>query len=242
VRPVPGRNVEADVKDAAEAMRRTPGVREARVYAKSESEALLAPWLGEGLNLSELPTPRMIVLKLDAENRADLDKLRMELERAVPNAVLDDHHVFIERLGDMARTAVAIAALIFVLILAAMAVAVASATRAAVATNREIVEVLHIVGAADSFIAREFQHRFMALGFRGALIGGGGAIAFFALAQFFAQRWRATGGGDQMEAMFGDFTISPSGFVVIVLLAGGVAALTGYLSQFIVLRHLQRLG
>lgn len=242
VRPVAGRDIEADLKEAAEAMRRQPGVREARVYAKSESEALLTPWLGEGLDLSELPTPRMIVLKLDTQNRADLDRLRMELERVVPSAVLDDHHVFIERLGDMARAAVASAALIFVLILAAMAVAVASATRAAVATNREIVEVLHIVGAADSFIAREFQRRFMALGLRGALIGGGGAIAFFAVAQFIAQRWRATGGGDQMEAMFGDFTIGPGGFVVIVLLAGGVAALTGYLSQFIVLRHLQRLG
>ena len=159
VRPVAGRNIEADVKDAAETMRRAPGVREARIYAKSESEALLTPWLGEGIDLSELPTPRMIVLKLDAENRADIDKLRMELERAVPSAVLDDHHVFIERLGDMARAAVAIAAFVFVLILAAMAVAVASATRAAVATNREIVEVLHIVGAADAFIAREFQRR-----------------------------------------------------------------------------------
>ncbi|WP_428384096.1 cell division protein FtsX [Methylocystis sp.] len=242
VRPVAGRNIETDVKDAAEAMRRSPGVVEARIYAKSESEALLTPWLGAGLDLSELPTPRMIVLKLDAENRADLDSLRAELERAVPSAVLDDHHVFIQRLGDMARAAVAIAALIFILILAAMAVAIASATRAAVATNREIVEVLHIVGAADAFIAREFQRRFMALGFRGALIGGGGAIAFFALAQFVAQRWRATGGGDQMEAMFGDFSVGLSGFIFIALLAGAVAALTGYLSQFIVLRHLERLG
>jgi len=242
VRPVAGRDLEADVRQAAEVMRQTPGVSEARVYAKSESEALLSPWLGQGLDLSELPTPRMIVLRLDPDNRADLDRLRMELERAVPNAVLDDHHVFIERLGDMAQAAVAIAALIFILILAAMAVAVASATRAAVATNREIVEVLHIVGAADSFIAREFQRRFMALGLRGALIGGGGAIAFFVLAQFIAERWRATGGGEQMEAMFGDFTIGWSGFIVVALLAGTVAVLTGYLSQFIVLRHLQRLG
>ncbi len=242
VRPGPGRDIEADVAAAAEAMRRTPGVREARIYAQSESAALLTPWLGEGLDLSELPTPRMIVLKLESESRADFERLRMELERVVPNAVLDDHHVFIERLGDMARAAVAAAALIFILILAAMAVAVASATRAAVATNREIVEVLHMVGAADAFIAREFQRRFMALGFRGALIGGGGAIAFFLLAQFLAQRWRATGGGEQMEAMFGDFSLSPSGIVVILLLAGGVAALTGYLSQFIVLRHLRHLG
>ncbi|MGD9541108.1 cell division protein FtsX [Methylocystis sp.] len=242
VRPTPGRNIEADVAAAAEAMRQTPGVREARVYAQSESEALLTPWLGEGLDLSELPTPRMIVLKLETENRPDFDKLRMELERVVPNAALDDHHVFIERLGDMARAAVATAALIFILILAAMAVAVASATRAAVTTNREIVEVLHIVGAADAFIAQEFQRRFMALGFRGALIGGGGAIAFFVLAQFLAHRWRATGGGEQMEAMFGDFSIGPSGFLAIVLLVGGVATLTGYLSRHIVLRHLWRLG
>jgi cell division transport system permease protein len=241
VRPVPGRNIESDVAAAAEAMRRAPGVREARIYAQSESEALLTPWLGEGLDLSELPTPRMIVLKLEGDNRADIERLRMELERVVPNAVLDDHHVFVERLGDMARAAVATAALIFILILAAMAVAVASATRAAVATNREIVEVLHMVGAADAFIAREFQHRFMALGLRGALIGGGGAIAFFVLAQVLAQRWRTTGGGEQMEAMFGDFSLGPSGFILILLLAGGVAALTGYLSKHIVLRHLRHL-
>ena len=242
VRPTPGRNIEAEVATAAEAMRRDPGVQEARIYSQSESEALLRPWLGQGLDLSELPTPRMIVLKLNTENRPDFDRLRIELARVAPNAVLDDHHIFIERLGDMARAAVAAAALIFFLILAAMAVAIASATRAAVATNREIVEVLHIVGAADLFIAREFQRRFMALGLRGALIGGGGAIAFFVLAQFLARRWRATGGGDQMEAMFGDFSIGPSGFLVILLLVGGVAALTGYLSRYIVLRHLSRLG
>jgi len=242
VRPTAGRDIEADVLTAAEAMRRTPGVLEARIYAQSESEALLKPWLGEGLDLSELPTPRMIVLKLDAENRVDIDRLRVELERVVPNAVLDDHHVFIERLGDMARAAVATAALVFVLILAAMAVAVTSATRAAVATNREIVEVLHMVGAADAFIAREFQRRFMALGLRGALMGGGGAVAFFVLAQFLARRWRTTGGGEQMEAMFGDFSLGVSGFLAILLLSGGVAALTGYLSRYIVLRHLRRLG
>ena len=142
----------------------------------------------------------------------------------------------------MARTVVAVAALIFVLIVAAMALAVAFATRAAVATNREIVEVLHLVGAADKYIAREFQRRFLALGLRGALIGGGGAIAFFALAQFFAQRWRRPAAAIRWRPCSAISRLAPSGFVVIVLLAGGVAALTGYLSQVIVLRHLRRLG
>jgi cell division transport system permease protein len=242
LRPAPGRDMEADLRKAAEILRATAGVREAQIYSRAESEALLAPWLGQGLDLSELPTPRMIVVKLDPRRRPDLSALREELAGAAPNAVLDDHRIFLERLGDMARAVVAVSAMIFILIVGAMGIAVASATRAAVATNREIVEVLHIVGAADTFIAREFQRRFLALGLRGALIGGGGAIGFLFLARMLTRNWRATAGGEQMEAMFGDFAIGPEGFVVILLLAGGIALLTGYLSQAIVFRHLKQLG
>jgi cell division transport system permease protein len=242
LRPTPGRDIEADLKKAAEILRATPGVREAQVYSKAESEALLAPWLGQGLDLSELPTPRMIVVKFEAKKRPDLESLRAALAAAAPGAVLDDHRIFMERLGDMARAVVATAAMIFILIVGAMGIAVASATRAAVATNREIVEVLHIVGAADTFIAHEFQRRFFALGLRGALIGGGAAVVFFFLAQSLTARWRTTAGGEQMEAIFGDFSLGPEGFLIILTLAGGIALLTGYLSQLIVFRHLRRLG
>jgi cell division transport system permease protein len=216
-------------------------VRETQIYSKADSEGLLAPWLGQGLDLSELPTPRMIVVKLDPRNRPDLDSLRADLARSAPSAILDDHRIFVERLADMARTVVAVSVFIFALIVAAMGVAVASATRAAVATNREIVEVLHIVGAADQFIAREFQRRFLTLGLRGAAIGGGAAMAFIFLTQLLARRWRTTAGGEQMEAMFGDFSIGAGGFLVILLLAGSIAILTGFLSQAIVFRHLRRL-
>ena len=96
------------------------------------------------------------------------------LAKETPSATLDDHHLWVERLGAMARTVVAAAALVFALIVVAMGIAVASATRAAVATNREIVEVLHIVGAADHYIATEFQRRFLALGLKGAVVGEGG--------------------------------------------------------------------
>lgn len=241
LRPMPGRDIEADLEKAAEVLRATRGIQDAQVYTKEQSEALLAPWLGQGLDLSELPTPRMIVVRLDPESRPDAARLRDELARVAPGAVFDDHHIFVERLGDMARAAVSVAAVIFILIVAAMSVIVASATRAAVATNREIVEVLHIVGAADAFIAREFQRRFLALGLRGAAIGGGGAVLFFLLAQFLSRRWRATGGGDQMEALFGDFALGASGYVTMLVLAGSIAVLTGFLSQVIVFRHLRRL-
>jgi len=102
----------------------------------------------------------MIVVTLDADKRPNLAELKDELRRQ--GAGRDARRPPASGWSGSApwrSTVVAIAALIFVLIVAVMAVAVASATRAAVATNREIVEVLHLVGASDDFIAREFERR-----------------------------------------------------------------------------------
>jgi len=241
VRPVEGRDLDADVAAVTRTVLAANGVREARAYTKEESEALLSPWLGEGLDLAELPTPRMVVVKIDPRDPPDLAKLRASLAQTTPAAVLDDHRVWLERLSRMAGTVVAIAALVFVLIVAAMAVAVASATRAAVATNREIVEVLHLVGADDAFIAGEFQSRFLALGLRGAVIGGGAAALFFVIARFAARRYAGTPGGEQVAAMFGEAALDARGFAAIVLLAAAAAFATGLLSRLIVLGRLREL-
>ncbi len=241
LRALPGRDVEEDLRKVVDVLTAAPGVRDVRVFTKAESEALLAPWLGQGLDLSELPTPRMVVVTLDQEKRADLGKLREELAQAAPSATLDDHRIWVDRLGAMANTAVAAATLIFGLTVAAMGIAVASATRAAVGTNREIIDVLHLVGAADSFIAEEFQRRFLGLGFKGTLIGGGAALALLALAGFLSRRWVATPGSDQVEAMFGAFELGPKGYLLILALSGAIALMTGFLSRLIVLRHLRRL-
>ena len=60
------------------------------------------------------------------------------------------------------------------------------------AGNRIVIEVLHFVGAEDSYIAREFQRHFLLLGLKGASIGGAIAVALFLLVELS----RAAGGPD----------------------------------------------
>jgi cell division transport system permease protein len=218
-----------------------PGVASVRAYTKAQSEELLQPWLGSGLDLSELPVPRLIVVALDKEERLDIAVLRKTLSGAIPGTTIDDHHLWLERLAIMAKSVVFAAAVIFALVLAAMILAVAFATQGAMAGNREIIEILHFVGAADSYISRQFQRHFFQLGLRGGAIGGGLAIlAFFASGT--ASAWlRATPGGDQMEAMFGDFSLGGNIYAAIALIAAGVAIVTGFVSRVIVFRHLQDL-
>ena len=241
VKPRTGVDVDSIVAKAVAVAAKSPGVEAAQALSKAESEKLLEPWLGAGLDLSQLPIPRVILVRLRGQRPEDLPKLRSALASAVPEADLDDHRAWATRLGAMADAVVTLAAALFVLMIVAMGTAIGFATRGAMAGNREIVEVLHLVGATDAFIAREFQTHFRRLGFRGAAIGGLAAIAFFASASLLSFWWAGSPGDAEMAAMFGSFALRYSGYLALVAVCAIVTLLTGFLSREIVMRHLQRL-
>jgi cell division transport system permease protein len=236
-----GDDVESLVSKAVSIAAKAPDVESVHALTQPESEKLLEPWLGAGLDLSQLPIPRLILLKLRSQGSEDLSTLRSTLATTVPQADLDDHRVWASRLGTMANAIVILAAALFVLMIVAMGTAIAFATRGAVAASREIVEVLHLVGASNAFIAREFQAHFRRLGFRGALIGGLAAIASFAIASLLSFWWAHSPGGEEIAAMFGSFALRWLGYVALVAVCAAVTLLTGLLSREIVMRHLQNL-
>src|SRR2546423_1175990 len=181
VRPSTDRNIEAEVQKAVALASATPGVSGVRPYSKDESGRLLEPWLGSGLALDELPVPRMIVVRITPGETPDLAPLRRQLAEQIPGSSLDDHRGWVDRMRAMARSAVAVGLAILAMVLAATMLCVMFATRGAMSTNRQIIEVLHVVGAKQSFIAGEFQRHFLLLGLKGGGIGGGGAMVLFAL-------------------------------------------------------------
>ncbi|WP_342360285.1 ABC transporter permease [Terrarubrum flagellatum] len=238
VRPRSGRDIEADVARATEIARAAPGIAEARAYTRREAEALLEPWLGKGLDLGELPVPRLIVVKLASGRAIDVAALNRELASSVPTAMLDDHRLWVGRLAAMANAVVIVAIALVALVLVATALAVAFATRGAVAANRDIVEVLHFIGAEDAYISREFGRHFLRLGLEGGAAGALAAIVCLWTAGFVAGRLQATPSGDQIEALFGGFSVGFWGLVVIAAVAALVAALTAQISRRTVARHL----
>lgn len=241
IRPVVGRDIDRDVARAADAARAFPGVLAVTVLDRRQSEALLEPWLGVGLDLKELPVPRLVSVRFDASSRPDIAGLRTAIAAEAPTASLDDHRFWLERLASMANAFVIVAVAVFLLILVAMTTAVAFATRGAMAGNREIVDVLHFVGAADRYIAGEFQRHFFRLGLKGAAIGGLGAILAFAAGGVAVRSWTTNAAERQFELLFGAFALSWFGYLVIAAVAFGIAALTGVVSRAIVFRRLRGL-
>jgi cell division transport system permease protein len=237
--PAPGRDQDAVVDKAAAVARAFPGIADVRPYSKEESAKLLEPWLGSGLTLDQLPVPRLIVVRISSDTTPDLAQLRKLLAEQAPGAGLDDHRSWIDRMRTMAGTAVAAGIGILILMIAATVLSVTFATRGAMATNKTVIEVLHFVGAKNGFIAGHFQRHFLLLGLQGGGIGGGAAIALFAVAGGISHWFAGTAGGDQTAAMFGSFSIGIAGYIAVLVQVVLIAAVTAMTSRQTVNRTLE---
>ena len=242
VRPLPGHDLDAEVNQAAEIARATPGVAEVRPYSAAESARLLEPWLGTGLSLDALPVPRIIALRIDGGHPPDVAALRAALTAKIAGASVDEHRGWIDRMRTMANTAVAVGIGILALVLVATVLSVAFATHGAMATNRPIVEVLHFIGAKDTYIASQFQRQFLMLGLQGGLIGGGAALGVLALAGFVSNLSVGTAAQEETAALFSTFSIGLAGYAAVVGQIVLVAAVTAGTSRHVVNQTLATIG
>ena len=239
IRPVAGRDIEAEIAKATAIARASPGIAAVRSYSQEETARLLEPWLGSGLQLDDLPVPRIIVVRLAPGAAPDLAQLRQMLGEQIAGASLDDHRGFVARMRAMSGAGVAAGMGVLVLVFVATVLSVTFATRAAMATNRPVIEVLHLIGAKDNFIAGHFQRHFLQLGLKGGLIGGGSAIALFALAEFASGWLVGTPGGEQFAALFGSSSIGALGYLAVLAQVGLIAFITAATSRHTVNRTIE---
>src|SRR5271163_3578194 len=238
VRPVPGRDIETDVRAVIALTRATRGIADVRPYSREESAKLVEPWLGSGLALNDLPIPRMIVVNLTSGATPDFAGLRGALAAQIPSASLDDHRGWMDRMRTMADSAVVGGIAVLGLVLAVTVLSVTFATRGAMAANRPIIEVLHYVGATDRFVANQFQRHFLILGFKGGTIGGGGALALFGILGAINAWVADTPAGEEASALFGSLSLGVAGYIAIFALIVLMAVVTALASRRTVNRTL----
>jgi cell division transport system permease protein len=238
VRPVEGLDTAAEAAKAATIVRLVKGVASVDVLDDKENAKLLEPWLGTGLDMSDLPVPRLIVIRLSGPNAVDLAALSTRLKSQVKGASLDDHRSWTARLQTMANATVVVGIGVLVLVFVATILSVVFATRGAMASNRDVVSVLHFVGAEDGYIAREFQRHFLLLGLKGGLAGAIAAALVFVLLGFLIAPSMATPETDQVSALFGRFAVGPIGYLGAVGIAFLIAVMTAISSRLTVYRYL----
>jgi cell division transport system permease protein len=238
VKPVDGTDLATEAARAASIARLTPGVAGVEVLDAKEDAKLLEPWLGQGFDLGDLPIPRLIAVRLSDPHAVNLGDLDNRLKAQVKGALLDDHRAWAARLQSMANATVIGGVTILGLVFVATVLSIVFATRGTMASNAVVVSVLHICGAEDGFIAREFQRHFLLLGLRGGLIGALAAGAVFAILGFAVMPSLSAGDEEQVAALFGHFAVGPIAYFGAFGIAFLVAIMTALTSRLTVYQHL----
>jgi len=155
---------------ALRVLRTTPGIVDARALTIDEQRALLTPWFGADIPIEDLPLPQLIDIT-ETDEGYDAAGLRLRLAAEAPAAVLDDHARWRRPLIEAASRLRILGWASILLIATASAAMVTLAANAALAANAQVIAVLRLVGAKDTYIARAFVRRFALRSLTGAAFG-----------------------------------------------------------------------
>jgi len=157
---------------AAQRLNAQPGIDSAVVVSQEEVERLIEPWLGGmAIDGQAIPVPAIVDVRLRDEVTGEkLGALRRTVREVAPTARVDAQSTWLRPVFGAIDSLRLLALALVGLLAGALAAVVLLAVRNALGTNRETIEIVHLLGGTDQQIARLFQR---SVGFDAA---GGGAI------------------------------------------------------------------
>lgn len=171
-------------QEAANRVSNFANVFEARLLSPAEVEDLLEPSLGPGGLPDGLPVPILMVVQADMDVGDPTDAIEGVLDELLIDGDVAGNAGYADNVRG-ALNVLRLVALSIVALLSATAIAViAFATHAALLARRDIVEVLHLSGAEDRYIAGLFERRFWILALQAGMGGAMAALMITALIVF----------------------------------------------------------
>ena len=88
----------AQQEKAVELLQSKPEVDKVTPLNNEQLQKLIQPWLGDGVEINELPIPRLIDVRLKPGAEVDFIRWAEELAEAAPQASLDNHKLWLNKL------------------------------------------------------------------------------------------------------------------------------------------------
>lgn len=209
------------------------GVEKVLLVSDEQMQRLMGPWLGKGVDIQKLPVPKLLDVRLGNSKGFDFDAVAAELKSVAPYASMDNHQIWLHRLITFADSMQKFALLILGMVLLASVLSIYYATSTSLGIHKDIIEILHIMGATDDYVARQYAFR----GFWIGLFSGiGGTL--LALAAFLLLHRLAAG---LNQGLIGDISLGGKGWLMIVSLPMWAALFSTVTAYFTVRRTLGKI-
>ena len=225
---------DAQAQKVAAILRGVPGVSAVAPVLQTEVDALVEPWLGSAIEGGDIPVPAMVDARVAGTlTGARLEAIRALLHNAVPTARVDAQSSWLGPVFGAISSLLWLALVLVLLLGVATAAAVLLATRTALGSNRETIEIIHLLGGTDQQIARIFQRSTAIAAAEGGVAGLAAAVVVIVL---IGRRFAGLGSG-----MANNGALGWSDWLIVALVPIAGLALAMITARWTVLRALERM-
>ncbi len=222
-----------ELKNVVEFMERYPDVEQVTVLSDQELRALLEPWLGNNVDIELLPIPKLLDVKIRNAKNFDYKKLAVRLSEVSHLASINDHNLWLTRLLRFINSLKMLAVTVLIMVALASVVAIVYAAKTGLNVHREIISILHIMGATDEYIAINYVKQITQMSVMAGIWGTVLAVPAIMIVGEMAKGIEA--------GIFNSVTFSLGDWVCVLLLpfvSATLVALTAYITVVKTLRKM----
>jgi cell division transport system permease protein len=227
----------AEAEATLAALQGMPGVVAMRLVPEAEVAALIEPWLGDGLESgvgSAIPVPALIDVRFEgAVTRDRLAAVQQRLAADAPSARIDAQSNWLRPVFDAIVSLQWLAIALVALLAVALAAAVLLAARTALGTNRDTIEIVHLLGGTDAQIARVFQRSIAIDAMAGGIVG---LVLAAVVVLFLGRRFAGLGAG-----MVDNGALGPTDWALLALVPVLSTLLAVLTARLTVMRALRKM-
>ena len=147
-----------------------PKVHKVVLVSDKQLQQLMSPWLGQNTDISDLPLPQLLDVYID-DYDFDYEKTASNLKEIAPYASINDHRIWLHRLLQLAVSVKTLAMSILLMILTVCVLSIFYATCTSLGIHKDIIAILHIMGAKDTYIAQQYARRGFIIGLISGVVG-----------------------------------------------------------------------
>lgn len=163
-----------DLQNVVSFFENYPDVKEVIVLSDKELHMLLEPWLGNNVDINLLPIPKLLDVKINNASHFDYKELMVRLSEVSPQASINDHNLWLSRLLKFINSLKMLAVTVLILVAGGCVSAIVYAAKTGLNIHRDIIQILHTMGATDEYIAINYVKQITLMsvvaGFIGTLV------------------------------------------------------------------------
>ncbi|MCB1591413.1 MAG: FtsX-like permease family protein [Alphaproteobacteria bacterium] len=226
-------SVKLDTEKIAGMLEGNLAIKSYQVMNEVEIKKLVSPWIGEDFSFDEIPMPGLIAVELSAATPETLETLTQKVLSVAPSARIETHREWLQDILRFVKTLQGLAFLVAMIVVVTTITAISSGVRSRMAIYRNQVEILHLIGAPDPYIARQFQWHAVIVSLLGSVIGTAAGLAVATLIFHLS--------GKDETALIPEIGLNYGQIAAFIILPLLACLISGTTARFTVLRTLSQM-